>query len=689
MQRKALKQLNKVTQWTNEKVFSGEKTEFSEDFAEFEAEIEPLKIGVERLHATSQAFYDHLSKLKPSADPHPPAGSGKDKMRVSEALGLVMIDYGNDAGGAFGDALIQFGRARVKIAGVQDEFSLRLQEGFISNTEASLEGVNEYKAYRRKMDSRRLTLDSALARMRTSKKENPVLEQEVEIAQLRLDEAEEDTALQMQNIKKQEVEQFTALTDWLDAELEYFASCKEILGDLRASFPSSHEPSASRARAKSNASARSSGRTPTRSTYAKRPDSDEDLEVYSPTKRRDSKVEGRARSKSQSQVEVEDRPRSGSKSRPQVEGRERSNSTASAGAAKPKKGIMATIGSFGMKSANSAGKSASKAASKGKSAFGRSKYGNLSDEERERVALDSDDDPYKRSSPSPTLNRARSQSVASVVTGLGPLSPPDTRRRALTSPPSPAGRWVKVLFDYEGRETDELPLRRGQLVEVTAEVPGSTDWLIGESNGRSGMFPKAYTEEVEDKPVVPQRPSLPKARSLPPREFRKSVAPMPLGHSPSRSTLNSTLDSGSEHGEVDDGSALVSTPASPATGRSRAGSTARKPPPPPPSRRMTGGRSRSSTLSKTPMASDEDKSQGSGRSGQMSPPRFTPQVQAARSPFEHSDDDDAPLSHGLGAMHIRQGGNGRARACGVCGCADFTQNVFKANGVCATCFHTH
>lgn len=42
----------------------------------------------------------------------------------------------------------------------------------------------------------------------------------------------------MQNIKKQEEEQFAALADWLDAEMEYFASCKEILDDLRAKFPS-------------------------------------------------------------------------------------------------------------------------------------------------------------------------------------------------------------------------------------------------------------------------------------------------------------------------------------------------------------------------------------------------------------------------------------------------------------------
>lgn len=42
----------------------------------------------------------------------------------------------------------------------------------------------------------------------------------------------------MQNIKKQEAEQFAALADWLDAELEYFAQCKEILDDLRSTFPS-------------------------------------------------------------------------------------------------------------------------------------------------------------------------------------------------------------------------------------------------------------------------------------------------------------------------------------------------------------------------------------------------------------------------------------------------------------------
>lgn len=81
------------------------------------------------LHATSVAFHDHLSKLKPSADPYPPSGSGKDKIRVSEALGIVMLDYGNAVGGSYGaswvilmltsgDALIKYGHARCKLAEV-------------------------------------------------------------------------------------------------------------------------------------------------------------------------------------------------------------------------------------------------------------------------------------------------------------------------------------------------------------------------------------------------------------------------------------------------------------------------------------------------------------------------------------------------------------------------------------------
>lgn len=56
-----------------------------------------------RLNATTFAFHEHLSKVKPSTDPYPPPGTGKDKMRVQEALGVVMQDVGEGVGGPYGE----------------------------------------------------------------------------------------------------------------------------------------------------------------------------------------------------------------------------------------------------------------------------------------------------------------------------------------------------------------------------------------------------------------------------------------------------------------------------------------------------------------------------------------------------------------------------------------------------------
>jgi hypothetical protein len=75
------------------------------------------------LHATSIPYHDHISKRKPTADPHPADGaSAKEKVFVGEALGLVMISHGeemlqNGVGDRqYAERLEKFGRARCKIA---------------------------------------------------------------------------------------------------------------------------------------------------------------------------------------------------------------------------------------------------------------------------------------------------------------------------------------------------------------------------------------------------------------------------------------------------------------------------------------------------------------------------------------------------------------------------------------------
>ena len=55
------------------------------------------------LHATSLPLFHQITKIKQTADPHPPAGSGKEKILLTEALGLVMIDYGEEVGDTYGE----------------------------------------------------------------------------------------------------------------------------------------------------------------------------------------------------------------------------------------------------------------------------------------------------------------------------------------------------------------------------------------------------------------------------------------------------------------------------------------------------------------------------------------------------------------------------------------------------------
>lgn len=437
--------------------------------------------------------------------------------------------------------------------------------------------VNEYRTYRKKMDSRRLTLDASLTRQRASKKDSAAIEQEVEMAQDRLDEAADETKLRMQAIKEEQEVQFHALAALLDAELDYFTRCKSTLEDLLSEFPTSYEGAAMSSRPATRPRAKSSASASGRSATPKRKDSSEE-EV--PKKEKERPEMNRARSDSASRKRIS---------------------------------IMSSLGNIGnkgMKGGKAAASVASSAATKTASyrpsqrLFGRSekKYANM-DEEGRAISLATDDedsryDPPARGS-SPPKNRQRSHSVAAEIltttNGTG-------RRRALTTPSTP-GTFVKVLFDFEGLEADELPLRRGQIVEVRSEV--SSDWLIGEAEGMTGLFPKAFTEEyIPDRPALPALPSRPGSFSHL-RNHSHLGGPQPGSRTSDISGGESDSD---DLDVIDDGqsTSLASAPAPTPTSRSRAGSVARKAPPPPPSRRASimspprppAPRSRSSTLSR-------------------------------------------------------------------------------------------
>ncbi|RSH91134.1 hypothetical protein EHS25_010310 [Saitozyma podzolica] len=711
MQRKALKQLGKVTQWTNEKVFSGEKTQFSSEFSEFEKDVDVHRKGIERLHATSQPFFGQLTKAKQTADPYPPPGAGKDKISYTEALGLVMIDHGGDRRDAYGDGLTKYGRARCKLAIAQEEFANRLSEGYMGGMEQALETVNEYKAFRKKLDSRRLALDAAIAKLNGSKKDNRGLEEEVEVARARFEEIEEETAARMEVIQGNQEQQFSELADLLDAELEYFTKCRDILEELREQWPSGSVSISGRPRAKSNASARSN-----KSSRNTRP----------PESSEDERTPNRSRSQS--------------------------NASASAGKGKDKRLTLPSFGSFGRKGGLSMG-----GMSMGMGKRKSGKFGGYDDGERAALQSDEEDDEYSYRSSSPRASgfsaagRTRSTSTLSVShisigsdnTSTAPApTRPSGMRRTYTSPSSLNARYVKALYPFAGEAADELALRPGQVVEIKHEV--SDDWWVGESEGRSGMFPSAYVEEYVPTPQT----AMPPRRTMPPGPGQAGQASHggqsgSISHNPQPSrrdnvlappspTLDYHLTSDSElsHGYDDADHYLTASLASEAQPapqtRERSNTLGKKPPPPPPpSRRSHSSHNILSTSSSTalppPIAPTRPRANTATRSFHLA----NPSPEAEGSPFAGSEDDLSELesdyqqhvpaaatangraragtggSHpgdrsgasglasGLGAMHLGQTEVGAVGMCGTCGCDDFTQNVFKAKGMCSTCYHSH
>ncbi|WVF69151.1 hypothetical protein IAT40_003926 [Kwoniella sp. CBS 6097] len=717
MQRKALKQLGKVTQWTSEKVFSGEKTQLSSEFTDFEKEIDVRRTGIERLHATSLPFFNQLTKAKPTADPYPPPGSGKDKISYTEALGLVMIDYGDELGGEYGDGLSKYGRARCRLAAAQEDFSQRLGDNYIAGMEAALAAVNDYKGLRKKLDSRRLALDAAISKAQNSKKDQYALEEEVNTAKQRFEEVEEETQQRMFAIQETEERQFAELADLLEAELEYHAKCREILDDLKSSWGSSGSRSTATTRTRSNTatSSRSLGRTAVTRSHSSRhgitPDSEEEEE--------------------------------------NVGTRSRSHSNASSsGKVKEKRSMLPSFGSFGKKSGLSASASAPKKKSFGKEKFGDSRTALHSEEDDD----DQEEDDYGNGS-GYGGSRARSHSQLSTSNSslrTDSYVPPPSMRRALTSPPNPtaryadpSARYVKALYDYAGNAADELQLRVGQVIKVETEV--SEDWWMGECDGERGIFPRAYTEEYIPSPQVAVPPPMPArtTRNMPPpvsssglQQQPRNMPPPPAAasHQPilppspimnyNDSEFESEIESdahGFEDGDNNFTASLASDAKPVAVSRERSSTIGKRAaPPPPPSRRSQSSNNLLSAATMGPSSSSHSSASlsppppifGRARSSTTTTMRQAPIATTEASPFGHSDDDQddhdqdhnrsgysspsagGGLSHGLGAMHLQgsgagSGNNTASATCGVCGCRDFTQNVFKSKGTCSTCFHAH
>lgn len=618
MHKRAVKQLDKLSQWTGEKFFSESKTELSDEFQEFERDIELRRQGIERLHATSEAYHASLLKRKPTTDPLPREGqSPKDVFLPSEALGLVMSQHAEDTFelGAtndrrFPELLGKFGRAREKVSAAQELYAEKLERTYMPQIREALDVTKEYNEIRKKLDSRRLTLDAVSRKLKASKKENPALEQEVENAQARFDEIQEEVHEQMIAVQEAEGALIHQLEEFLMAELEYATSYQQILLDLKnewgSSISKSTAPASSSTRPRSKSASvvgtktltgravngasqpRTANGFTSRKPYYASPDDEDDDE---PTPMKEKKLSGR----------------------------DRSSSTASTGSSKGKK-FVPSFGSFTKKSSSKLFSNPTK-----------EKYGSL-DEGDERslqrqTSFDEDidhEDIEEVYRPRPAIiGRTRSQSAVTSLSNLRVDDVVTTRdrkpsiRRNLTELALPtthsSARLVKAKFDYNAKAADELSLHVGMIVQVTSEV--NDDWWIGATtDGYTGIFPASYSEPYdEDIPTLPAR-----VVRGPPQPV--AMAPViDVGDTADEATTDDD-----DHDDHDQSRSPFSKPANrsrSASGsaglglsNSGVGSPGRNRPPPPPVRRNNSSFSYAPNVSSSVPGSTSDSKMGNGHS---------------------------------------------------------------------------
>ncbi|GLB44558.1 putative BAR domain containing protein [Lyophyllum shimeji] len=484
----ASKQLGKLRQWAGEVISSRDKTTLSEEFQELEKDVELRREGAAKLLAASEVYQRALSKKKKNEAFED--ASSTEKLLPIDMLGIVMIVHGEQFGddSAFGTSLVKLGRAHCKVATLQEAYALTLNDTFLASLGKFMDDVREYDAQRKKLDSRRLSYDAAVAKfekLKNSKKEKEKreAEEEMEKARQRYEETSDDVQSQMHDIQEKEIVQLRELTAFLNLEIGFVEQYLNVLKDAKDSWYEESSlvqvpPRRSTAPAhvfprpgsvQSRASNRSNVRDPS--------DSDEEP-VSRPPSRRLSK-----RSDS-----VSSRPPSRPSSR---SSRKRADSGATVGEKddKEKDKISKRLGVAGW--ASSAVESVTGRSKKNKD---KDKFATLDDEEVHERQADEEGkrSPGKKTSSfhslSRKLSRDKSKEASPKLSGKI-LKPPSLQERKV----------VRARHSFSGA-ADELSFNTGDEIVVINEVLDG--WWMGELNGKKGLFPTTHVEAVTPRPAL-------------------------------------------------------------------------------------------------------------------------------------------------------------------------------------------
>ncbi len=99
----------------------------------------------------------------------------------------------------------------------------------------------------------------------------------------------------------------------------------------------------------------------------------------------------------------------------------------------------------------------------------------------------------KNAGATPVAGAKRSESVSTRPLSTSSAGPPPLPGVPAATGPKAIGK-AKMLYAFEGRSSDELSSKPGDVITIFEKK--SDGWWVGELNGKRGVFPGNYSEEL-------------------------------------------------------------------------------------------------------------------------------------------------------------------------------------------------
>ncbi|TBU23106.1 BAR-domain-containing protein [Dichomitus squalens] len=96
--------------------------------------------------------------------------------------------------------------------------------------------------------------------------------------------------------------------------------------------------------------------------------------------------------------------------------------------------------------------------------------------------------------PPPYSPPAAGSNVGAAAAALAKKAPPPPP--PLKPKPKPAVQYVVALYDFEAQAEGDLDFKAGDRIEVVERTESTEDWWTGRLNGRQGVFPGNYVQDV-------------------------------------------------------------------------------------------------------------------------------------------------------------------------------------------------